>query len=58
MSLASKGEARKKGKKGRKIGRCKRKPSNIRYTLEQRWKINKKKKQARHKKRVEKKLNK
>jgi hypothetical protein len=32
---------RKSGKKGRKIGRQKKKPSHIRYTMERRWEKNK-----------------
>ncbi len=32
---------RKSGKKGRKIGRQKKKPAHIRYTMERRWEKNK-----------------
>jgi len=34
------------GKKGRKIGRMKRKPAHNRYTAEKRWEINKARKAA------------
>jgi hypothetical protein len=48
----------KEGKKGRKIGRSKRKPSHNRYTLERRWEKNKARKQAKIKKMLEKKARK
>ena len=37
---------RKSGQKGRKIGRQKRKPSHIRYTMERRWEKNKERRAA------------
>jgi hypothetical protein len=38
-----------KGKKNRKIGRLKRKPSHIRYTAEKRWETNKARRIAKQK---------
>ena len=52
-SLAN--EARKKGKKGRKIGRQSRKPSHVKYTQERRWEKNKARKQAKIQKELERK---
>jgi hypothetical protein len=46
---------RKGGKKGRKIGRQKKKPSHIRYTMERRWETNKAKRAAKIAKRLAKK---
>ncbi len=43
-----------KGKKNRKIGRAKRKPSHIRYTAERRWEINKARRIAKQKRKEEK----
>ncbi len=40
--------ARKGGKKGRKIGRQRKSPSHIRYTLSKRWIENKEKKRIRN----------
>jgi hypothetical protein len=46
---------RKSGKKNRKWGRLKRKPSHIRYTMEKRWVKNKARRAAKIKKALEKK---
>lgn len=46
---------RKTGKKNRKIGRLKRKPSHVRYTMERRWETNKKRRAAKIAKQMEKK---
>ena len=43
------------GKKGRKIGRQKKKPSHIRYTMERRWEKNKARRAAKIAKKVAKK---
>jgi hypothetical protein len=43
-----------KGKKNRKIGRSKRKPSHIRYTAEKRWETNKARRIAKQKRKEEK----
>lgn len=47
LALAKKG-TRKKGKKGRKIGRSKRHPAAQRYTAERRWEKNKRRRMQRH----------
>ena len=47
---------RKSGKKNRKFGRAARRPSHKRYNSERRWEKNKAKKQARHIKKLEKKV--
>lgn len=51
QQLAKKGSGKKKGKKGRKIGRGKRHQSSLRYTAEKRWIKNKRLRMLRHIKR-------
>jgi hypothetical protein len=46
---------RKSGKKNRKFGRLKRRPSHTRYTMEKRWEKNKAKRAAKIKKDMERK---
>ena len=46
------------GKKGRKIGRNKNKPCMKLYTLQHRWEVNKKKRIARHERRMARKASK
>ena len=48
LDLLIKKGGRKKGKKGRKIGRGKRHLSSLRYTREERWRSNKKRRMGRH----------
>jgi ribosomal protein S15P/S13E len=48
LALTGKKSTRKKGKKGRKIGRCKRHPAAARYTGEKRWTTNRIKRIRRH----------
>jgi len=49
------GETHRRGKKSRKSGRLKRKPSHIRYTTEKRWEKNKVKRVAKIKRDLERK---
>lgn len=45
------GKTRKKGKKGRKIGRYSKHPSSMRYKSERRWTLNQRRRVRRHLKR-------
>lgn len=47
-SIVKKAGGRKKGKKGRKIGRYSKHPSSMRYKGERRWVVNKAKRMRRH----------
>jgi hypothetical protein len=46
--LVIKGASKKKGKKGRKIGRYAKHPSSMRYKAERRWEKNKVRRMRRH----------